>query len=340
MTGEDFLDAQLVLKQMVKNPDCPIPEHKGRVLVIDHFDYNLWDYQYNDARLKLLEHLVYEVRCPLVVVSTVDPLYFLTVGASDVLTKPKEPDHILVRQLVERWARVLSKFKRVRPSETGEKEFFKRFISFVKLPDDQSDKLAPEQLRHRGEFAIWVCEECNCTAMLRWFGIEIFDEYRDEDQNTREGLVNKVLDRASSYYHLLWAALTFDERLVLYQLALDAWTNPKNGAAIQQLERKQLIYKAPMYRIMNESFRRFIKSTEHQNEMLKWQKRERESTWHAFRNVLIAVAIAVVAWMLYAQATLSQTMIGLIAGSASLIAAIGGLLAHFGKGGGKVPSVK
>jgi hypothetical protein len=95
------------------------------------------------------------------------------------------------------------------------------------------------------------------------------------------------------------------------------------------LERKQLIYKGPMYRIMNESFRRFIESTEHENEILQWQKQEKASTWHAFRTVLIVAVVGVAVWMLYTQAALSQTVIGVIAGSATLLTAIGGLLGRF-----------
>jgi hypothetical protein len=165
--------------------------------------------------------------------------------------------------------------------------------------------------------------------MLRKIGIELFDEFRECEQNTRESVESEVQDRASAYYHVLWTSLTFAERLVLYQLALDGWINAKNGEAIQQLERKQLIYRAPMYRVMNESFRRFIQSAEHGDEMMEWQKQERASTWHAFRAVLIVAVLGVGVWMLYTQAALSQTVTGIIAGGTALLTAVGGLLGRF-----------
>jgi hypothetical protein len=196
------------------------------------------------------------------------------------------------------------------------KLFIDRFVRFI---EDHRDERA-------GEFVIWVCAECNCTAMLRRIGMDLFDKFRESEQYSREGVVSIVLDRSDSYYHVLWTSLTFAERLVLYQLALDGWTNAKNRDTIQQLERKQLIYKGPMYRIMNESFRRFIESTEHENEIMKWQREERASTWHAFRAVLVVAALGVAVWMLYTQAALSQTVIGIIAGSATLLTAVGGLL--------------
>jgi len=314
-----WLDGRSELKKMVEDPAYKTPPQKGDVLVLDHFDYNLWDSQYNEKRLELLESLVYETggNCRLVVASTVDPLYFLTQGAPDVFSKG--PDGADPRRLLDRWARALSKFKRGRPKEPMTGIFIKRFVDFIHVHRDE----------YSGEFGIWVCAECNCTAMLRKIGIDLFNGFRESEQTSREGVVSIVLDRADAYYHVLWTSLTFAERLVLYQLALDGWTNAKNSDAIQQLERKQLIYKGPMYRIMNESFRRFIESTEHENEILKWQKQEKASTWHAFRAVLVVAVVGVAVWMLYTQAALSQTVIGVIAGSATLLTAIGGLLGRF-----------
>ena len=312
-----WIDARAELKQMIENPAYKTSVDKSGVLVLDHFDYNLWDGQYNDRRLELLENLVYgasdDVR--LVVVSTVDPLYFLTEGGTDVLSK----DGADPRRLVDRWARVLSRFKIGCPPEPMTKLFIKRFVRFI---EEHPEK-------HAGEFVVWVCAECNCTTMLRRIGVDLFNEFRRSKKHSQEEVVSTVLDRAESYYHVLWTSLAFAERQVLYQLALDGWTNAKSTETVQQLERKQLIYKGPMYRIMNESFRRFIESPEHGSEILEWQKEESASTWHAFRTVLIVVAMGVAVWMVYTQAALSQTVVAVIGGSATLLAAIGGLLGRF-----------
>jgi len=312
-----WVDARAELKQMIGNPAYKTTVDKTGILVLDQFDYNLWDSQYNDKRLELLENLVYEAGedFKILVVSTVDPLYFLTEGGPDVLSKEGTDP----RRLLDRWARVLSRFKIGCPPEPMTKLFIKRFVRFI---EEHPEKRA-------GEFVVWVCAECNCTTMLRRIGIDLFNEFRQSKKNSREEVVSIVLDRAESYYHVLWTSLAFAERQVLYQLALDGWTNAKSTETVRQLERKQLIYKGPMYRIMNESFRRFIESPEHEAEILEWQKEESASTWHAFRTVLIVVAMGVAVWMLYTQAALSQTVIGVIAGSATLLTAIGGLLGRF-----------
>jgi hypothetical protein len=142
--------------------------------------------------------------------------------------------------------------------------------------------------------------------------------------------VSNVLDRADDYYHLLWSGLSAAERLVLYQLALDGWANPKNVAALQQLERKSLIRREPMYRLMNESFREFVLGTEHIDEIEQWEKHEQQSTWRAFKLVLIVLTVGAAAWLLYSQAALSQVVVAYIAGIGTLLTAIAGLLGRSG----------
>jgi hypothetical protein len=148
---------------------------------------------------------------------------------------------------------------------------------------------------------------------------------------TCEWAVSRVLDLADSYYHVLWASLSTTERLVLYQLARDGWSNPKNLAAIQQLESKQLVRRNPMYQIINESFRRFVLSPEHAEEIARWEKLEQQSTWHAMRFVVIAIGIGFAGWFLYSQAAFSQAVVDYIAALAKLLTAVGGLLGRSGR---------
>ena len=80
-----------------------------------------------------------------------------------------------------------------------------------------------------------------------------------------------------------------------------------------------------MYRILNGSFRSFIRSSEHEKEIAEWQKKEHESTWQVLRFVLIAAVIGVGVWLFYAQAQLFQIGTGYITALATLLTAIAGL---------------
>ena len=176
------------------------------------------------------------------------------------------------------------------------------------------------------QFATWVWRECGRTEFLRDIGVRILDKLKGKQPETLGWLVNTVLDWADTDYHVLWSSLTATERLVLYQLALDGWANPKNTAALQQLERKLLIYKAPMYRVMNESFRRFVESPEHADEIANWRRHEQQSTWRALRLFLTVVAIGAGIWLLYAQAELFQVGVGYVVAIGTLLTAVTGLL--------------
>jgi hypothetical protein len=288
-------------------------------IIIDQFDFNMRDPEWNKKRLRLISKLRNETDANLVLVSTIDPLYFLVEERHEVLSVTEEPrtiDHLL-----DCWARALDKF------------------APVKLPSAVGDEFAEEADRfferggHSARFARWICNECSYTPMLQKIGVELFRKFDKAHLPTRQEIVGMIADRADAYYRMLWAGLTGGERLVLYQLALDGWANPKNAQAIHQLEQKQLIYRQPMYRILNGSFRSFIRSSEHEKEIAEWQKKEHESTWQVLRFVLIAAVIGVGVWLFYAQAQLFQIGTGYITALATLLTAIAGLAGRWRRQG-------
>jgi hypothetical protein len=319
LTASDCLDLRVNVKQIKWGEYPSGASHRCPVIVLDHFDFNLKDRDSNLAKLELLEKLLYEEACNLVVVSIVEPLYFLSEGPPEWLSDGKDPE--LIHRLLDRWARVLSKLTTVRPPESHDDTFNKKIKAFLQFH---------EMHRPHRQFAVWVRQECHCTVMLREIGKKILDNFQESDPVTREWIQSSVLDRADDYYHVLWSGLSAGERLALYQLALDGWVNPKNIAALQQLERKTLIRRRPMYRLMNESFREFVQGTEHADEIEQWEKHEKQSTWRAFRLVLIAFAVGATGWLLHSQAALSQIVVAYIAGIGTLLTAIAGLLGRSG----------
>lgn len=309
----EWQDLRVELKRIVEDENYEAPCCQAPILVLNHFDFNMNDRVYNRARLERLEDLLYGSTHKLVVVSSVDPLYFLTEGAPDVLSDSTDAEE--AHRLLDRWARVLSKLTKVRLPDSSSESFEKQVDEFATRHPDCVSMTA------------LLREECGPTQFLRQVGIGILDQYRGEAE-ADEWLMNTVLSCADSYYHVLWSGLTVSERLVLYQLALDGWVNPKNAPAIQQLERKGLIYRAPMYRVMNESFRRFVECAEHAGEIGKWEQSERQSTWRALRLVLTAVAIGTGIWLLHAQSQLLQAGVGYAAAIGTLLTAVTGLLSR------------
>jgi hypothetical protein len=294
----------------VESTDC-----WSGVIILDQFDFNMRDPGWNQRRLELLEGLMKDAEQKLVLVSSVDPMYFLAAERDTVLCAGK--DGAQASLLLDRWARALDKFARVRLPNTVEDEFAGAVDKFFELGEPYV------------QFANWICLECSYTPMLQRVGVALLEQYQKPPLPTRQQLTDMMVDRVDAYYRMLWAGLTGSERLVLYQLALDGWANPKNAAAIHQLEQKQLIYRQPMYRIMNDSFRDFIRSSEHQSEIQEWQKKEQQSTWQALRFVLLAAVIGVGVWLLYAQAQLFQVGVGYITAVATLLTAVAGATARW-----------
>jgi hypothetical protein len=311
----DWGDLRTELATMTKEQNYQIAACHGSVRVLDSFEFNICDPVWNRARLELLETLLYQERCRLVVVSTIDPLYFLSEEASKILSDGKDSNES--SRLFDRWVRALSKFTRVTLAPSDRDEFFTEVAKTA------------ERGLHHAQFGAWVCKECGSTSLLRRLGITILREFKSNPPASRAELAEIVLDRAGAYYRVLWSGLTASERLVLYQLALDGWANPKNAAAIQQLERKQLICKAPMYRLLNDSFCWFVQSGEHAAEIVEWEKHEQESTWHAFRFVLIGFLVGGGVWLLYTQAQLFQIGTGTITAIATFLTAVAGFSARF-----------
>ncbi len=326
ITTESHVDLRVELQNIIDSKFTDIVS-AGPVIILDYFEFNFRDREYNLARLELLENLLVDPDRKLVLVSTIDPLFFLSESSPGVLTDSANAANR--SQLLDRWAHVLGGFVKVHPKAPSDRDFHRALQSF-----DELHAIKGHQDCH--QFALWIEQECNCTTHLRRIGQDLLDQHREEDCDlSREWVVSKVLDLADSYYHILWSILTPSERLVLYQLAMDGWTNPRNIASILQLKRKLLIFRDPMYRIMNESFRRFVLSSEHAEEIAQWEKAEQTSTWRAFRFVGIAVAIGVGVWLLYTQAAFSQIVVAYIAAITTLLTAIAGL---FGKSSGRANS--
>lgn len=152
------------------------------------------------------------------------------------------------------------------------------------------------------------------------------DRARQSASNRRaaveDNLIQVILDRADAYYRALWATCTLSERLVLYQLAEDGWANPNNPLAVQQLQRKGLVTFTIGLRIMNESFRQFIRNYQHQDEIADWEQEGEQSVWRTLKLSLAILAAAVGVWLLYSQREFFSTALGYVStlgGAATLI---------------------
>jgi len=279
------------------------------VVVLDHFDFDMGNEPVNQARLQVLERLVYKDRCRVVLVSSVDPVYYFadrdSVNYSDNLKTHSE--------FLDRWTGVMSSFHMV-VLQDPDKSAFNELLRHYRND--------PKQI----QLIQWIEEECSHTSFLRDTGAAMLREHLHDTQFDRRELLNDLKERTGSYYSIIWSGLSASEHLVLYQLANDGWANVKNDQAIRQLQRKGLIHCAPMIRVMNESFRLFVRGVQNLRQIAEWEMQGGQSSWRSLKIGLLATAVGLGAWLFYAQKDLFQGFIGYILSLGAAITAIANIL--------------
>lgn len=158
---------------------------------------------------------------------------------------------------------------------------------------------------------IW--NECAPMPALWPIGAQLARDIRratdseKENTHTRDSVAAEILERADAYYRMVWNESSKEQRFVLAQLAADGVPNPKNDRAIRQLMRRGLIVREPHFRIMNESFRRFLLSAATPAVQQEWHLESRKSGWGRIRGAFVVVMIVVGAFLLTTQNQLWQS---------------------------------
>jgi hypothetical protein len=107
----------------------------------------------------------------------------------------------------------------------------------------------------------------------------------------------------------VWAACTTAERVSLYQLAHDGWVNPKNEAALQELEKRGLITGRPV-RFANDALRTFVVDWVGDGDRKTWAQKDAARVWGGIRMTFVVIILAVAAAALFFS---QRAVLGLIA---------------------------
>ncbi|MBM3744839.1 MAG: hypothetical protein FJW34_03460 [Acidobacteria bacterium] len=73
---------------------------------------------------------------------------------------------------------------------------------------------------------------------------------------------------------------------------------------------------------MNESFRRFVLSAQHPEEVSQWEKEGAAAGWGAPRTAFLTLALFLAAFLFLTQKEAMQSWIGFVTGLAALIPAV------------------
>jgi hypothetical protein len=299
-----------------------------RVIILDHFESGISDPAQNLNKLQFLERLIHVERRKVVLLSTVDPMFYLVSGFPEVLSSdPDDWDSSV--QLLDRWAALLSKFHKA----TFEDKSIRRFSRRLGVEQKKLCAAGPDERKCQlGLMLINVVrQECNHTGTLRRIGYQLLMTRLQKLQETRESFLRQevmedVLDRADAYYRSLWSTCTKDERLVLYQLAKDGWANPRNRKAIQDLIRRKLVVRSSGLHVMNRSFRQFVLDYQYPEEVAAWDQEVKKSTWRAVRNSILATGLVLGVWLVYSQQQVVHVALGYVGVVGGAAATVGSLV--------------
>ena len=152
---------------------------------------------------------------------------------------------------------------------------------------------------------IWT--ECQPISALWPLGAQLARDLRSDTVHSWDTIASEILERADPYYRLVWSECSDEQKFVLSQLAADGLVNPMNGRAIRQLVRRGLIVQEPEFRIMNESFRRFLRSATTSKLKERWLAESRRSGWGKMHGAFFTTMIVLGAFLLTTQNALWQS---------------------------------
>jgi len=131
-------------------------------------------------------------------------------------------------------------------------------------------------------------------------------------------------DATTDYQRAVWAACTAPERVALYQLAHDGWINPKNGAAIEQLQRRGVITGIP-FRFVDPELGACVLQTVGTTDRQTWVMLDMASAWDGIRLMFVVLLFGAGAALLFLN---QQSVLGLVMTGVGIMAPITKLLSE------------
>jgi hypothetical protein len=269
-----------------EKPDAATLPGAGPI-VVENFDWELADPNTNRQRLILMERLVAHSR-QVIAVSAVDPFPFMI----DHCGPETEED-------AGRWATVLGAFTRINLGHQ----------SSWTIGAPMTEELQA------------LLQECRVQPELRRVAEDLWPSWKLYPLDG-ERVVSEVGERAAQYYELEWRSCTKEEHFLLTGLARDGMVNPMNPASLRQLLRRKLIVLDPQPRIMNESFRRFVRAQAGISMQEDWEAEAAGSGWGKARGSLATVLVLVGLFLLATQQQFLQTSAGVLTAAGGGVAAL------------------
>jgi len=274
-----------------------IDNEKYKLIIVNHFEYDIKNTASNSIKLNFLESLLQKNRCKLLVISTVHPVNFLDSLNQQEDDKPegeRQPEHDL-----ERWHVLLGHFSIA--------------IERLKNCDVSFDKDTPQWKR----ILLYETRNSHFLQRLREPVLTTLENKAKENKAKKgsgkidgDSLSAKLGITSHYFYMYMWQSLTKEEKFLLYDLAEDGLVNPYDDYNLTLLISKGLIIREyNILKIFNHEFRNFILTAIGHAEAMQIQEQIKDTgNWSKLKTPLLLLIAAVLVFLFTSQKETYSTL--------------------------------
>ena len=279
------------------------------IVALDYLEHRLDDPAFRATMLDRLESAVYRDRATIWCSSVRDPIELLEE------LEPPAPDR-------RRWARVFEQFRR---EHLGFEVDRPRSIALAKQLDRCATGLAPDVRQ-------LILSECEIAPELLAIAENLAHRLPPGTALSAEDILEEIGNGARYFYEGLWNGCSTSERVVLRQLAEEGLVNPNNQAAVSRMLNAGLVRHGQTFRIMNETFRRFVLCAASHEVVSSWEREGVSVPWGTIATTGVTVAFGLAGLLLLTQEQLVDAWISYVPALAPAIPTVWKVLAGVQKG--------
>lgn len=264
-------------------------------ICLHHFEHRLQEEEHNLLKLELMEELILGRDKPVIVLGHVVPAWYL-LDRQPVATSGGGDREKASKEIQERWRQLLRRFLTWvcrKQADVNRLNSDLEAIQKLALSDGTRNGRRLQRLLGAAR------EDCGESEQLERLAVGLV-QARLQDLSP-DLFYDDLREQAEPYYRTLWTMCTEAEKVVLVHLAEGGLVNGKNADALKMLMRRGLVKRDPCFRLMNESFRRFVATDVCLGEVRSLERRAEASAWNQIRAPFIVSLIGVCAFFFITQ---------------------------------------
>ena len=268
-------------KELWRTVQDDVLNDKYKLLVINHFEYNLKNPLTNNIKLNFLERLMMEAKAKIMILSTVHPVTFL--DSLNLNENGDQPAGTHKHDL-ERWHVLLGHFRiLIQPLQ----------VTKGIVMDNQWEEL--------------IINETLYTHFLKKMQQPVISAVRSSTHDAAAidcmSLAFKLHATSHYFYMYIWQSLTREEKFILYDLAEEGLVNPFDEYNLSMLISKGAIVQVDgRLKLFNRGFQDFILTAIGTSEAMKIRNEIQDNgNWSALKGPLQLIIIAILGFLFASQ---------------------------------------